>query len=183
MQNTLDHFSLIQTKLYRPPLSPDYIPRPQLLERLDSIHARPLTLVSAPTGYGKTTLLSAWVQRCGCRAAWLSLDEHDNRPAIFLAYFLAALKSLFPSVGTATLALLDAPALPPLPVLATSLLQEIDSLQQEFTLLLDLLRHPVPFMHLVLVTRFDPPLPLSRLRVSNQLAELRVPDFRFSPGE
>ncbi|MGD9148583.1 MAG: hypothetical protein PVI80_23675, partial [Anaerolineae bacterium] len=83
-------FPIIQTKLYRPPLQADFLPRPQLLEQLDGWQQRPLTLVSAPAGYGKTTLVSSWLESLECSTAWLSLDEHDKDLDLFLSYFLAS---------------------------------------------------------------------------------------------
>jgi LuxR family maltose regulon positive regulatory protein len=189
---------LLRTKLHRPLVTGELVPRPDLLERLERGRGRPLTLVSAPAGYGKTTLVSTWLERCGLPAAWLSLDEHDGDPALFLSYLLAALQTLFPDVGSETQALLEPPRLPPLPVLARSLLNELDRIEQPFLLVLEdyhtlrglavhelvgeLLRHPPRGMHLVLVTRRDPPLPLANLRAQGRMTEIRFQDLRFTPA-
>lgn len=94
--------SIRQTKLFRPPLVEDYVVRPQLLGRLKQVGQRPLTIVCAPAGYGKSVLMSAWLEQCGCHSAWLSLDENDNDLGAFESYFLAALHSAIPSFGDST---------------------------------------------------------------------------------
>ena len=192
-------FSIIHTKLYRPPVTEDFVPRPQLVQQLDSIHLRPLTVLSAPAGYGKTTLLSSWLEDCACHSAWLSLDETDNDLAAFLTYFLAAVRTVFPLVGEKILPLLDAAVLSPLATLASYLIFELDQIEPEFVVVLDdyqaitnpnihallseLLRHPHYSFHLVIATRHDPPLPLTTYRTHNQLTEFRTQDLRFSTQE
>jgi len=189
----------INTKLYRPPVTEDFVPRPQLQTQLDRIHLRPFSLFSAPAGYGKTTLLSAWLENCDCPNAWLSLDENDNHLATFLAYFLAAIRSMFPQVGENTAAVLSAAVQPPLVAVTNSLIMDLNRVETDFVLVLDdyhtisaqdihfllgeLLHHPHRSMHLVIATRHDPPLPLSPLRARNQLIELRAQDLRFSAQE
>ena len=177
----------------------DLIHRPSLKERLDSGWDRPLILVAAPAGFGKSTLLSAWLEACDCPNAWLSLDEHDNDLGVFLAYFLGAVRTIFPNALTATQALLSGVNLPPLTVIARSLLNELDALERDFVLVLDdyhliseqsvhdllsaLLQHPPHRMHLVIATRQDPPLPLRLLRARAQVTEIRGHDLRFSAPE
>ena len=100
---------LLRTKLQRPRLAPNLVPRPGLVERLNAGLDRRLTLVSAPAGFGKTTLLSEWLEQCPRPSAWLSLDERDGDPATFLTYFVAALRSIFRGAGRETLTLLQAP--------------------------------------------------------------------------
>jgi LuxR family transcriptional regulator, maltose regulon positive regulatory protein len=189
----------ISTKLYRPPVTEDYLPRPKIQPQLDRIRQRPFSLLSAPAGYGKTTLLSAWLENCDCPSAWLSLDENDNHLAIFLAYFLAAIRSMFPQVGENTQAVLGATARPPLSAVTNSLIMDLNQIETDFVLVLDdyhtigaqdihfllgeLLHHPHRSMHLVIATRHDPPLPLSPLRARNQITELRAQDLRFSTEE
>jgi LuxR family maltose regulon positive regulatory protein len=191
--------TLLRTKLHRPPITADLVARPRLHQRLDLRRERPLTLVSAPAGYGKTTLVSSWLETCDWPNAWVSLDEDDNDLFLFLSYFLAALQTMFPEAGRDTQALLKAATLPPTPVLARSVVNEMDELETPFVLALDdyhlireqsvhdllteLLRHPPQSMHLVLTSRTDPPLNLTRLRARSQVIEIRTPELRFSQAE
>jgi LuxR family maltose regulon positive regulatory protein len=194
------HFpALIRTKLYRPPLPADWVPRPLLLERLQQQRQRPLTLVSAPAGFGKSTLLSAWLERCDWRSAWLSLDDGDNDLGDFLSYIVAAVQTLFPEFGTDTQALLDAVTMPPLPVIVGSLSNDLDEIDEPFLLVLDdyhvihhlaihdllsrLLSNPPRALHLVLAARHDPPLPITSLRARAAISEIRSSDLRFTLTE
>jgi LuxR family maltose regulon positive regulatory protein len=158
-----------------------------------------LTLISAPAGFGKTTLLSEWIAACERPAAWLSLDEGDNDPPCFLAYLVAALQTLAPKIGAGALAMLQSPQPPSTESILTTLLNEITTLSDKFILVLDdyhmidsepidhaltfLLEHLPPQMHLVIATREDPSLPLPRYRARGQLTELRAADLRFTPTE
>jgi LuxR family maltose regulon positive regulatory protein len=158
-----------------------------------------LTLISAPAGFGKTTLAGEWIAGCERPAAWLSLDEVDNDPARFLAYFVAALQTIAPNIGDGLLAVLQSPQPPPTESILTTLLNEISKSPHNFVLVLDdyhvidaksidnaltfLLEHLPTQMHLVIATREDPNLPLARLRASSQLTELRVADLRFTSSE
>lgn len=210
--------SILATKLYIPPLPPKVVLRPHLVERLNEGLDHKLTLISAPAGYGKTTLVSEWVATLTpnpspsgrgeeVRVAWLSLDEGDSDPIRFLAYLVASLQSLALSgdegiaanMGAGVLGMLQAPQLPPIESILTSLLNEIATFPYPFTLVLDdyhgidsksvdqavtyLLEHLPRQMHLVITTREDPNLPLARLRASGQLTELRASDLRFTPAE
>jgi LuxR family maltose regulon positive regulatory protein len=198
--NTL---SILRTKLHRPPIPRDHVHRARLLERLEERRYRPLTLVSAPPGYGKSTLVSCWLDGCETPFGWLSLDEHDNDLHQFLTYFVAAVQSRhgteFPDAFSKTMTLINAPILPPIPVLASSLTNELDSIEQDFILVLDdihciqdksvhdllkmLLHHPPRPMHLVLIGRRDPPLPMSKLRGRDQVTEIRTLDLSFTTAE
>jgi LuxR family maltose regulon positive regulatory protein len=191
--------TLLRTKLHRPPVTSDLVPRPRLLEQLDQRRERPLTLVVAPPGFGKTTLATAWLEANDWPSAWLSLDEDDNDLALFLSYFLAAIQTMFPDAVLETSALLNAVSLPPLAVLARSLIDELDQIEQPFTLALDdchhirevavhdllteLLRHPPRALHLVLASRTDPLLSLTTLRARAQVTEIRAPELRFTKAE
>ena len=190
---------ILATKLYIPTPRPKAVRRPHLIARLNQGLGNKLTLISAPAGFGKTTLLSEWVANCGRPVAWLSLDEGDNDPVIFLAYLIAALQTLAPNIGEGMLAVLQSPQPPPTEPILTALLNEITTLPEDFVLVLDdyhvieaqpvdrtlgfLLEHQPPQMHLVITTREDPQLPLARLRGRNQLSELRVTDLRFTTAE
>jgi LuxR family maltose regulon positive regulatory protein len=161
-----------------------------------------LTLISAPAGFGKTTLLSEWIVSVGPPVAWVSLDEGDNDPARFLAYLIAALKRVVGTewtIGKGAVSMLQSPQPPPIEDVLTSLINDIISLSHRIILVLDdyyLLESPrvdetlaffiehLPLnMHLVIATRDDPQLPLARLRARGQLTELRALDLRFSSSE
>ena len=109
---------ILKTKLHRPLVPADYVPRPRLLKLLERSCSTPLTLVSAPAGYGKSTLVSAWMDGLGSPSAWLSLDEGDSDLVAFLRYFSAAVESLFPGACQRTVTLLSGPSVPPVAVLA-----------------------------------------------------------------
>jgi LuxR family transcriptional regulator, maltose regulon positive regulatory protein len=190
---------LLTTKLFVPPPQPAVVPRPRLIGRLNEGLRRRLTLVSAPAGFGKTTLVGEWVAGCGLPAAWLSLDEGDNDPARFLAYLVAALRTIRANVGEGVLGALRSPQPPPAESILTALLNEIAAVPEDFVLVLDdyhvidaravddaltfLIEHLPPGMHLVIATREDPHLPLARLRARGQLTELRAADLRFTSSE
>ena len=137
MQDKDSNTPIIQTKLYRPPIQTDFIPRPQLLALFDGWQQRPLTLVSAPAGYGKSTFVSSWIESLEDPAAWLSLDENDNDLELFITYFLACVQTSFPNAVDDTAALLGGVELPPLRVLSTSLINELARLPQKFILVID----------------------------------------------
>ena len=203
---------LLQTKLYIPPARPELVPRPRLIGRLSAGLGRKLTLISAPAGFGKTTLLSEWLHRRGAvtqrgwaqaaaplHVAWLSLDESDNAPAHFLAYFIAAIQTIHQDIGQSVVAALQSSQSLPIQALLTTLINEIAAMPERSTLVLDdyhlitaqpihdglafLLDHLPPQLHLVIATRADPPLPLARLRARGQLTELRQSDLRFTTDE
>jgi LuxR family maltose regulon positive regulatory protein len=190
---------ILATKLYIPPPRPKVVLRPHLIERLNEGLHHKLTLISAPAGFGKTTLVSEWIAGCERPVAWLSLDDGDNDPKRFLAYLVAALQTIAPNIGEGMLAVLQAPQPPPIKSVLTALLNEITLLPNNFILVLDdyhvidsklvddaitfLLEHLPPQMHLVIATREDPNLPLARLRAHGQSNELRVIDLRFTPSE
>src|SRR4028119_2171627 len=112
---------ILATKLYVPPPRPRVVPRPRLIERLNEGLHRKLTLVSAPAGFGKTTLLGGWLAGCGRSAAWLSLDEGDSDPARFLSYLVAALQTIAPNIGEGVLGALRSPRQPPTESVLTAL--------------------------------------------------------------
>jgi LuxR family maltose regulon positive regulatory protein len=191
--------SLLKTKLHRPALYGDHIYRQRLLDQLDQRENRPLILISAPAGYGKTVLASCWLEASDSPSAWVSLDDTDNDLRLFLSYFLAAIQTIFPNFGRETQTLVNASTLAPVSILADSLISEIDRVEQSFILALDdfhvikdkfvldlfseLLRHPPQLLHLVLICRRDPYLPISALRARRFLTEIRTQDLRFSKTE
>jgi LuxR family maltose regulon positive regulatory protein len=201
---------ILATKLYIPSPRPDAVLRPRLIERLNEglQHTPGVNLISAPAGFGKTTLVSEWIagpwhhppgQVCKRPMAWLSLDEGDNDPTRFLTYLVAALQTIAANIGAGALAVLQSPQPPPAESILTILVNDITILSDSFILVLDdyhvidsksvdqaltfLVDHQPPQMHLVIATREDPPLPLARLRVRGQLTELRAADLRFTPAE
>ena len=194
---------LIYSKLNRPKLVENHIDRPHLIAKLDHRLQRPLTLVSAPAGYGKTMLVSNWLEASSRPSAWVSLDKDDNDLRLFLSYFLTAIQSChgteFSDAGRETLTMINAMTLPPTSVLAANLINELDRIEQPFTLVLDdfhnivdesvfllldqLLRHPPQAMHLVLISRRDPPLTISKMRAKSLLTEIRIQDLRFNKAE
>jgi LuxR family transcriptional regulator, maltose regulon positive regulatory protein len=191
---------LLVTKLHMPRPRAQLVSRSHLTERLQEGIAGTLTLLSAPAGFGKTTLLAQWVTQSGMLVAWLSLESEDNDPTRFLTYLIAALQTLDPHLGARALARLELPQ-PAEPETVLALLTN-DLMHWQggaFALVLDdyhvveappihraltfLLEHLPPHMHLIIATRADPPLPLARLRARGQLTELRAAELRFRAGE
>jgi LuxR family maltose regulon positive regulatory protein len=190
---------LIKTKLFIPPLRVDRVSRPRLFELLDAGSQRSLTLVSAPAGFGKTTLLASWVAHTNLPIAWFSIDEGDNDPARFIAYLIAALGSIL-SADLSEQFQAFAQSLQP--SIQPTLIQLINRMAEErepFVLILDdfqfihsqevhkalafLLEKIPTSMHLVIATRSDPPISLALLRARDQLVEIRMSELRFSPEE
>ena len=190
---------ILATKLYVPPHQPKVVFRPRLIERLNEGLDHRLTLISAPAGFGKSTLISEWVAGSERQAAWLSLEEGDNDPTRFLAYLVAALQTIAADIGEGVLSMLRSPQPPPTESILTALLNEVTTVPDDFVLVLDdyhvidtrpvdaaltfLLEHLPPQVHLVIATREDPHLPLARLRARGQLSELRAADLRFTLSE
>jgi ATP/maltotriose-dependent transcriptional regulator MalT len=192
---------LLSIKLHFPAARDNLIPRPRLFERFEAGIRGPLTLISAPAGFGKTTLLSEWHAGNGrfYPAAWLSLDAGDNDPQRFLVYLTAALETIKPGQFGNTSSLLQAPAPPPLDSILSCLIDELSSFPEDMILVLDdlhminaqpiqaalsfLVDHLPTQVHLVILTRSDPLLPLARLRARNQLIEIRAEHLRFTLDE
>ena len=196
---------LLETKLFVPRPRPGMVPRLRLSERLTRGTAGPLTLVSAPAGFGKTTLLARWLAdsvagSADARAfAWLSLDQGDNDSALFWVYVIAALQKAAPAVGVSALGLLQDRQPPPNQLLLTTLLNDFGAVTKDIVLVLDdyhvidspdvqegmafLLDHIPPQLHLLIASRADPALPLARLRARGELVETRAADLRFTPAE
>ncbi len=199
---------LLATKLYIPPIRREVVPRPRLLERLDEGLHHKLTLVSAPAGFGKTTLLSEWLMTADRwtiaddglpTAAWLSLDAEDNELGRFLSYLVAALATVAPDVGQAAGNLLRLPQLPPTETILTILINELCSLSTDLVLILEdyhtieagaihgaltfLLDNLPSQVHLVISTRADPPMPLSRWRSRGMMIEIHAEHLRFTLQE
>ena len=222
---------LLATKYYYPPPRPNLVPRPRLLERLDTglckakTFTRKLTLISAPAGYGKTTLVAEWLSQWNegleikdetqpassvqdkpsspilhpSGVAWLSLDDSDNDPARFLTYFITALRGVDELLGETALSILHSPQPPASEIILTTLINDIAALATPLILALDdyhvihtptihrqmtyLLDHLPPQIHLVILTREDPLLPVARMRARGQVLEIRQDDLRFTAEE
>src|SRR6266566_9131417 len=193
---------LLVTKLAMPPVRSDLVPRPRLTNQLQLGIQRPLTLIAAPAGFGKTTLLSTWLEHASLPAAWLSLEQDDDDLTRFWTYVFTALALVHQGLGTSALALLQASTLLPLPpieIVLTVWINDLAALPHEVALVLDdyhlitaqpihrsiayLLDHLPPQLHLVIVTRADPPLSLARLRARGHLTEIRAADLRFTAEE
>jgi hypothetical protein len=193
--------SILQTKLHRPSPPPDLVPRTRALKQLEAGRVRPLMLVSAPAGYGKSILISSWLETCSdWPSAWISLDNSDSNLRQFLGYFVAAVQSTFPRTCEQTRDLIKAAQLPPLPALVASLGNDLDAIDRPFILVLDdyyridavspvhdllhqLLAHPPIPLHLIIISRRDPPLQLLTLRAQDQVTEVRMQDLCFDAGE
>ena len=190
---------MLETKLRRPTVSTQHVARPRLLEQLNASADRQLILVSAPAGYGKTALVSRWLDAVDCPCAWFSVDEHDDDLAAFLLYLVAAIRVVYHDAMSAIELLLQAPTLLAPHRLADALLQDLAALPGPLILAFDdyhtvnapaihalmtrLVEHLPAQVHMVLITRADPPLPLVRLRGRQQLGEIRAADLRFSAEE
>jgi LuxR family maltose regulon positive regulatory protein len=190
---------LLASKLYFPPHRPNLVQRPHLLESLNAGLSGKLTLVSAPTGFGKTTAVSEWIRNTGLPAAWLSLDKNDNDLSRFLIYFIAALQSIDPDIGVDVQAALEESPSPHFEILLTRLISEIEGLPAKSIMVLDdyhlidskpvhdvinfLIEYLPPTIHMVISGRTDPPLPISRLRVRGEVNEVRTPELRFTQKE
>jgi LuxR family maltose regulon positive regulatory protein len=192
-------YPLLLTKLHIPPIRPELVPRPRLIERLNLGLHRRLTLISAPAGFGKTTLLSACAAQCRRSVSWLSLDERDNEPTRFWTYVIAALQMLYDCMGTSLLEALQVPRALPSETLLEQLINQIAGIPEPFALIVDdlhvitnpqiheqlifLVEHMPAQMHLAVSSRADPPWPLARWRARGQVVEIRMDDLRFTSAE
>ncbi len=199
MISSIGSHVLLQTKFHRPRVTADLIHRPRLKVILNNGLDHPFILVTASAGFGKSTLVSAWLETIDFPHVWLSVNEADNDLGVFLAYFLGAIHTLFPDSLPETRTFLTSISLPDVSVIAHSLINELDELDQDFILVLDdyhlireqsihelldlLLQYPPHGLHLVIATRQDPVLSLGALRARHQVAEIRGQDLRFSRAE
>ena len=190
---------MIATKLYLPQPRPEWISRPRLTERLQASSNQKLTLLSAPAGFGKTSLVGEWINQSERPVAWVSLDAGDNDPARFWSYFIAALQTLQNDLGNDALAMLQSPEPAPLTVSLTHLINDIAAFPGSFSLVLDdyqairarpiheslffFIEHMPAQMHMVILSRSDPTLPLARLRARNQLHEIHSDILQFTMEE
>ncbi len=196
-------FQVLATKLYNPPIKPGLVRRSGLVQRLESGYqaGKRVTLISAPAGFGKTTLVCEWISSLDSVKpfGWLSLDEGDNDPVRFLIYLVSAIQKINDEIGQTVLASLHSSQTPPLSDLVESLINQISSEAGPFLIVLDdyhlikksevhslmqlFLKRQPKSLHLVIITREDPPLPLPRMRVQGQITEIRERDLRFTLSE
>ena len=194
-----NQLEILQAKLFRPRVSEQVISRPHLFKILNAGLKKNLILVTAPPGYGKTTLVSAWLENLSLPSAWFSLDDNDDDHQTFLGYFVAALQTLVPEACSETQKLLHAPESAPVKHLRTRLINELHGIRKELVLVIDdlhlihsdkihqtlkeLLSYKPEQLHLVLISRDDPPLPLNTWRAKGLLQEVRASDLQFSRSE
>lgn len=190
---------LLATKLYAPPVRSTVIPRPRLLARIRAGQEGKLTLISAPAGFGKTTLVSSWLAEQGTTAAWLSLDDNDKDPYRLLTYLIAAIQTVKADFGQRMMATLQGPQPPALDTLSTELINELHALNSVITLVLDdlhsaqseatnplfmaLIDYLPDTVRVIVTTREEPSLALAKLRAKGDLTEFRVADLRFNTAE
>lgn len=191
--------ALISSKLNRPRLTARHIPRPRLVDMLQRCSDQPLTLVCAPAGSGKSTVLSEWLVATDWPGAWVSLDDRENDLITFVNYLVAAVKTIFPTIAFETSSLVRAPVPPPLETLASSLSNDLDTIREDFLLVLDdyhvitnpridellleFVRHPPRNLHLAVASRVEPPWPLAAFRARGQVTDLRYADLQFTAEE
>lgn len=199
LASDITFYPLLRTKLHRPMLLPDLVPRSEIVAQIDTMLARPVTLVSGPAGYGKSTMASQLLEAWGGPSAWISLDEEDNDLNQFLAYLLAAVRTIFPESCETTKSVLQAPELPSPSVLGRYFLNDIEVIGKPFILVLDdyhkinnrvidellseFFEHPSRFMHLMLLSRHEPHVVHHNLRARGQLNEIGIRELQFSLSE
>ena len=193
------NIAILDTKLYRPPIPDGYLERSRLDEVFLEEILRPLTLVSAPAGYGKSSLVSNWLENCGFLNSWISLDESDNDIFRFFSYLIAAIQNIFPGTCESTQTMIQASEFPHLDILINELMKDFESVNQKFIIVLDdfhyvknlqidafiekvAILHPHP-LHFIIISRTDPSLPLSKFRSQGKLTEIRERDLRFTHNE
>ncbi len=199
MPETVSSYPIIRTKLFRPEVVSDLVSRPRLFKKLDKGNKCSLALVSAPAGYGKSVLVSSWLESSGRLYSWLSLDEEMKNLNIFLHYFITLVRELFPAACSNSLSLINTPGQPSLPLLTTELINELSEIKTPFILALDdyghihdpdihellnnLLKHLPRNLQLILMTRRDPPLSLASLCGSGNMINIRQADLKFTKQE
>lgn len=190
---------LLTTKLFIPPVRGGLVTRPRLTQRFANNTPRKLTLISAPAGFGKTTLSSCWLTQQNTPVAWISLEKSENDPVLFFSYFLTALHQINGKIGRTGLDMLQSSELLDYQTLIISLINDLIQINQSLILVLDdyhlieaqeihdvltlLIENQPPQLHLTIISRTEPPLPIAKLRAKNQLVEVGSQDLRFTPAE
>jgi LuxR family maltose regulon positive regulatory protein len=199
MSHPQSRMNLLSTKLRPPPVREKRVARKHLLHMLDAAVNQKITLICAPAGYGKTTLLSQWIDHRAELVAWISLDHGDNDLAQFYSYFLAAIQNIDSTIGALISEMLQPPQPLPASKVWIALINDLAASEKNFVVVLDdyqevestavhealdyFIEHMPDNVHLILATRADPPLPLPRLRTRHHLTELRQNDLRFRTEE
>ena len=198
--DTREFNPILRTKLYRSQLTAGLVKRDRLITVMNRVHEVPLTLVSAPAGYGKSVLVAQWVEQLDSDIAWLSLDDSDSELRTFLGYFLAAVETVSPGACGTTRELLEAASLCPVPILASYLLNDLDAIDGSCAIVLDdyhrieplspvhdlvlrMLEHPPQQFRFIILTRQDPPFDLPSLRAGHRVNDVRLQDLRFTAPE
>lgn len=199
MHSENNNFRLLQTKLKRPPVTNDFIFRQSIVDKLEKNAFKPFSLISAGAGYGKSVAVSQWLEQTDYSYGWISLDEeHDNLQS-FLLYLFEAVNNSFPSKLEETYNVISASVLPPYQLLSRILFNDLCEIEEDLIIVLDdyykikneqihrllndWLKLPPPHIHLVIITRRDPPLNLQTLRLNDRLTEIRMDELSFSIGE
>jgi LuxR family maltose regulon positive regulatory protein len=198
-RNRPETHTLLKTKMFIPLPRPGWISRLRLIEKMNEGFGRKLTLLSAPAGFGKTTLLTEWVHQKDIPSVWFSLDKSDNAPSQFLSYIIHGLRKIEENAGAGALAMLQSPQPPPIESIVINLINDVVHIPADIALILDdyhlidnvtihdiitfLLENMPSRMHLIIASRSDPPLLYARLRSQNQLTELRAADLGFTRDE
>jgi LuxR family maltose regulon positive regulatory protein len=194
-----DHLMILQTKLHAPVIYSDQIFRDKIIDKLETNIEKRASLISAPAGYGKSQTAAQWIERSSAKSAWISLDEEHNDLRVFLGYFIATIKNVFPNILAETTLLLSAGELPPVRRIAYTIINELDAIEDNFILVLDdyhkikekeihdllneILSYPPQNLHISIVTRKDPPLNLNNHFVNRRMIEVRMGDLAFSEEE
>jgi LuxR family maltose regulon positive regulatory protein len=190
---------VLLSKLHRPPVLTDYVIRTRIIQKLESNVVKPLSMISAGAGYGKSVTVSQWLEQSQALYSWISLDEELSDFRTFLSYLIVAVEKVFPGLLNETHIMISAPLMPPVKELANTLINALCDIDMDFILVFEdyhvikdkriheLLDHwllfPPPNVHLCLVTRMDPPLKLSPLRLSGRMTEIRMDELSFSKQE
>jgi len=190
---------MLKTKLYRPPLTKEHVYRTRLIKRFEQNMYKPLSLVCAPAGYGKSMLISSWLENCNCKSVWISLTENDNDLKEFLTCLQLAIKNIFPKSLSDLTNLLQIIEQPPTELLIKTLINELDQIKKDFVVVLDdyhyihdkdihrvldvLLQFPPEHIHVVISSRNDPPLLINKLRLHDRINEIRMRELGFNIEE
>ncbi|MGD9329186.1 MAG: LuxR C-terminal-related transcriptional regulator [Cyclobacteriaceae bacterium] len=191
--------TILQTKLHRPPVTYDVLVRSRIVDLLEQNIDKPLSLIAAPAGYGKSMAASIWLEQTQTKYTWISIDEEQNDLRTFLLYLNAAIKKLYPSSMNEIEAILMAPELPPIKIISYAVINDLDRIKESFILVLDdyhlihdtkvhqlineIIQYPPECIHISLLTRIDPPLKLTPLLAKGRMIELRMTDLCFTEQE
>lgn len=194
-----ENIKILNSKLHRPPVLPDYVVRSKIILQLESNVAKPLTVISAGAGYGKSVVASQWLEQTQYHKSWITLDEEHNDLRIFLGYLVASIEKVLPGMLKNTKDLVSAALLPPVKNISYTLINELCDIDEDFILVLDdyhlikerkihdlineWLHFPPPSVHLCIITRRDPPLNTRSLQLAGRMTEIRMEDLSFTNSE